>query len=155
MALGADVGMEAEVFETTVPLRWSDQDLNRHVNHARIITLLEEARIPWLFAPGLPTESIGHGAVMTDISVQYRGQVMHAPGPVKVRMWVTELKAAYFTSAYELRNGDTPRERPAEVTSQCTIAAFDLETQRPRRLPKAARDYLRTFLRPEAEADRP
>ena len=143
--------MAAEVFETTVPLRWSDQDLNRHVNHARIVTLLEEARIPWLFTPGLPTASFGHGAVMTDISVQYRGQVMHAPGPVTVRMWVTELRAAYFRSSYELRNADTPPDRPAEVTSQCTIAAFDLETQRPRRLPKPARDYLRTFLHSEAD----
>lgn len=143
--------MAAEVFETTVPLRWSDQDLNHHVNHARIVTLLEEARIPWLFTPGLPTETLGHGAVMTDIAVQYRGQVMHAPGPVRVRMWVTELRAAYFRSAYELRNADTPVDRPAEVTSQCTIAAFDLGTQRPRRLPKVERDYLRTFLIPEAE----
>lgn len=145
--------MAAEVFETTVPLRWSDQDLNHHVNHARIVTLFEEARIPWLFSPGLPTESLGKGAVMTDMSVQYRGQVMHAPGPVSVRMWVTELKAAYFHSSYELRNGDTPLDQPAEVTSQCTIAAFDLELQRPRRLPKPSRDYLRTFLIPEEEQE--
>lgn len=143
--------MAAEVFETTVPLRWSDQDLNRHVNHARIVTLLEEARIPWLFTPGRPTESLGYGAVMTDISVQYRGQVMHAPGPVTVRMWVTELRAAYFRSAYELRNADTPLDQPAEVTSQCTIAAFDLATQRPRRLPKESRDYLRNYLLTEVD----
>lgn len=138
--------MPGEIFETTVPLRWSDQDLNHHVNHARIVTLLEESRIPWLFLPGLPTELLGLGAVMTDIAVHYRGQVMHAPGPVRVRMWVTELRAAQFTSSYELRNADTPDSAPAEVTSECSIAAFDLGTQRPRRLTKGERDYLRRFL---------
>lgn len=142
--------MPGEVFETTVPLRWSDQDLYRHVNHARIVTLLEEARIPWLFEDPSPTATLGAGAVMTDLSVHYRGQVLHAPGPVRVRMWVTELRAAHFASAYELRNGDTPDDAPAEVTSECSIAAFDLETQRPRRLSRAEREHLRRFL---ADAD--
>lgn len=138
--------MSGAVFATEVPLRWSDQDLNRHVNHARIVTLFEEARIPWLFTAERPTYGLGHGAVMTEMTVRYRGQIMHAPGPVKVRMWVTDVRAAWFVSHYEMRNQDTPDEAPAEVTCQCTIAAFDLETQRPRRLAKDERDFLRTFL---------
>src|SRR5690606_6671130 len=34
-------------FTITVPIRWSDLDLNGHVNHARIATLLEESRLAW------------------------------------------------------------------------------------------------------------
>ena len=36
-------------FVAQVPLRWTDQDAYRHVNHARTVTLLEEARIGLFF----------------------------------------------------------------------------------------------------------
>ena len=36
-------------------VRWSDMDVFQHINHARMVTLLEEARIPWLFHDGCPT----------------------------------------------------------------------------------------------------
>ena len=32
-------------FSTTLDVRWSDQDLNGHVNNAQSITLMEEARV--------------------------------------------------------------------------------------------------------------
>lgn len=35
------------VFRTSSFVRWSDMDLNGHVNNARVVTLLEEARIQW------------------------------------------------------------------------------------------------------------
>ncbi|MHA7173110.1 acyl-CoA thioesterase [Arthrobacter monumenti] len=34
-------------FRTSSYVRWSDMDLNGHVNNARVVTLLEEARIQW------------------------------------------------------------------------------------------------------------
>lgn len=34
-------------FRAIVPVRWSDQDVNGHVNNARAATLIEEARIMW------------------------------------------------------------------------------------------------------------
>lgn len=134
------------VFTTEVPLRWSDQDLNRHVNHARIVTLFEEARIPWLFNPGLPTAGLGNGAVMTEMTVRYRGQILHEPGPVVVRMWISQVRAAWFVVHHEMRNHNTAADAPAEVTMECTIAAFDLASQRPRRLSRTERDYLRRFI---------
>ncbi len=33
-----------------MPLRWSDQDRNGHVNNALIVTLLEESRVHWRLA---------------------------------------------------------------------------------------------------------
>ena len=32
-------------FHVEIPLRWADLDVYRHVNHARTVTLLEEARV--------------------------------------------------------------------------------------------------------------
>ncbi|MGH8967810.1 MAG: acyl-CoA thioesterase, partial [Actinomycetes bacterium] len=37
-------------YVTKVLPRWSDMDVYGHVNHARTVTLLEEARIQLLFA---------------------------------------------------------------------------------------------------------
>ena len=36
-------------FVTQVPLRWTDQDSYRHLNHAQAVTVLEEARIALFF----------------------------------------------------------------------------------------------------------
>lgn len=37
-------------FTSTPDVRWSDQDMLGHVNNAKVITLVEEARIQWLQA---------------------------------------------------------------------------------------------------------
>ena len=49
-------------FVAPVPVRWSDIDVYQHVNHATMVTILEEARVPFLdpavtsFAFGLSTK---------------------------------------------------------------------------------------------------
>jgi acyl-CoA thioester hydrolase len=35
-------------FVAPVPVRWSDIDMYQHINHATMVTLLEEARVPFL-----------------------------------------------------------------------------------------------------------
>lgn len=40
--------MNSTEHEIRVPIRWSDQDVNGHVNNATIVTLIEESRIQWL-----------------------------------------------------------------------------------------------------------
>ena len=40
-----------ERFITPVPVRWSDIDMYQHVNHATMVTILEEARVPFLTKP--------------------------------------------------------------------------------------------------------
>ena len=139
-------------FVAPIPVRWSDQDIYRHVNHARMITLIEEARIPWLFEEDVPTASLAAGAVMTDLSVRYRGQVRHADGPVRVRMWCEKVGGALFVCRHQVRGRTTPDDAPPEVDCTATIAAFDLGTQRPRRLTREEREYLRRFLHDGPEA---
>lgn len=146
---GGPLGITGEpgrrVFTAAMPVRWSDQDLYHHVNHARMITLIEEARIPWLFEEGLPTASLGAGAVMTDLSVKYRGQVKHAEGPVRIRMWCEKVGGALFVARHEVRGRTTPDSAAPAVECTARIAAFDLHTQRPRRFTTDERDYLLEF----------
>lgn len=146
---GGPLGVSGEagrrVFTTAMPVRWSDQDLYHHVNHARMITLIEEARIPWLFEEGVPTVTLTAGAVMTDLAVRYRGQVKHADGPIRVRMWCEKVGGAMFVARHEVRARTTPDTAPPAVVCTATIAAFDLTTQRPRRFTRAERDHLLEF----------
>lgn len=152
---GGPLGVSGEpgrrVYTTAMPVRWSDQDLYHHVNHARMITLIEEARIPWLFEEGLPTATLVAGAVMTDLEVKYRGQVKHADGPVRIRMWCEKVGGALFVARHEVRGRTTPDSAPAAVECTARIAAFDLATQRPRRLSPAERGYLSEFVHKASE----
>ena len=42
------------VFRMSIPLRWSDLDAFNHVNNARYLTFLEQARIEWFESIGEP-----------------------------------------------------------------------------------------------------
>ncbi|NUP27671.1 MAG: acyl-CoA thioesterase, partial [Nocardia sp.] len=78
-------------------------DVFQHVNHARMVTLLEEARIPWLFEDDRPTVALRNGCVLADLHVKYRGQLRHEDTPLDIAMWIEQLRAVDFTVAYEVR----------------------------------------------------
>ena len=83
--------------------------------------------------------------------VKYRGQVKHADGPIRVRMWCEKVGGALMVARHEVRGRHTPDTEPPAVDCTARIAAFDLQTQRPRRFTTAERDYLLEF-RHEAES---
>src|SRR5699024_6933683 len=89
--------------------------------------------------------SVITGAVMTDLSVKYRGQIKHADGPIRVRMWCEKVGGALFVARHQVRARTTADSEPAAVDCTATIAAFDLATQRPRRLTREERGYLLEF----------
>ncbi|WP_330185478.1 acyl-CoA thioesterase [Nocardia sp. NBC_01503] len=133
-------------FHTRVEVRWSDMDAFQHINHARMVTLLEEARIPWLFTDDRPTVRLRSGCVLADLRVQYKGQLRHEDSPLDVSMWIDRLRAVDFTVGYEVRAGGADPDSPAAVIASTQLAAFDIDTQRLRRLDAAERDYLSLWL---------
>ncbi|WP_269747832.1 acyl-CoA thioesterase [Hoyosella altamirensis] len=134
------------MFRVSVPVRWSDMDVFQHINHARMVTLLEEARIPWLLTPDRPTAELGQGAVVVEMKVRYRGQLRHSDGPLQVDMWVERLRSADWTIGYEVRPHGAENNVPAAVTASIQLAAFDIDTQRLRRLTTGERAFLAQFL---------
>jgi acyl-CoA thioester hydrolase len=130
-----------------VPVRWSDMDAYGHLNHARTVTLLEEARVAWLFAPGSATAELAAGTVVADLHVRYVSQLTHRDGPLDVAMWVSRLRAADAVVQYAVRAADAaPGSRPA-VTASTQLVPFDLGAQRPRRFTTQERDALRGWVR--------
>lgn len=134
-------------YHASVDVRWSDMDAYQHINHARMVTLLEEARIPWLLVDGRPTQNLREGAVIADLHVRYRGQLCHEDGPLDVFMWVDKIRAVDFVVGYEVRASGASLDSPAAVVASTQIAAFDIDGQRLRRLTPEERDYLGSWQR--------
>lgn len=62
----------------TIALRWSDQDANGHLNHARIVTLMEEARVRWT-RTGEGFGTLLAGVVVASLKVDYLAQAEYVP----------------------------------------------------------------------------
>ncbi len=131
-------------FVAEVPLRWTDQDTFGHVNNARLVTVLEEARVALFFACAEQAGVVGFesGCVITSLEVRYIRQVPYERTPLRVTMWIGGIRAASFTVHYEVHRGGEADGAPPALTATTTIAMFDLAAQRVRRLTAPERDFL-------------
>src|SRR6201996_5237246 len=101
----------------------------QHVNHATMVTILEEARVPFLkdaFAVDIATT----GLLIAEVRVVYKGQLRLADSPLQVTIWVNRLRAVDFTLGYEVRSAlADPDSKPA-VIGESQLAAFHIAEQR-------------------------
>lgn len=133
-------------FVTPVPVRWSDIDMYQHVNHATMVTVLEEARVPFL-SPAFGPEITTTGLLISEVRVAYKGQLRLVDSPLQVTIWVQRLRAVDFTLGYEVRAvGAAPDSKPA-VIADTQLAAFDINEQRLVRLSPQHREYLQKWMR--------
>ena len=133
-------------FVAPVSVRWSDIDMYQHINHATMITILEEARIPFLQEPfGADITTVG--LLIAEVRVTYKDQLRLVDSPLQVTMWTKRLRAVDFTLGYEVRsvNAD-PKSKPA-VVAESQLAAVHIEEQRLVRLSPDHREYLQRWLR--------
>ena len=133
-------------YVTPVSVRWSDIDMYQHVNHATMVTILEEARVPFLspaFGPTITTV----GLLIAEVKVSYKGQLRLIDSPLQVTIWVNRLRAVDFTLGYEVRSVNAePDSRPA-VIAESQLAAFDIDEQKLVRLSPTHREYLEKWVR--------
>ena len=125
-----------------VAVRWSDLDAYGHVNNARFLTLYEEARVAMFFtgarANGLT--SFEEGIVIARHEIDYLRPVDYSE-PVRVELWVSELRAARFTVDYEMYDGDVLASRAKSV-----CVPYNLAAAHPRRLSAAEREFLEPYV---------
>lgn len=130
-------------FDVRIPLRWADMDAYRHVNHARTVTLLEEARVDLVFRRGAG-EGVGgwsDGLFVAGLQVDYKRQIAYEGQSVLVSIWSGEVRAASFLLHYEVRTGPSGDD-PVAVTAQTLMVPFDLAANRPRRLSGPEKEFL-------------
>jgi acyl-CoA thioester hydrolase len=133
-------------FLAEVPVRWSDIDMYQHVNHATMVTILEEARVPFLREP-FGEEITTIGLLIYEVKVTYLGQLRLVDSPLQVRIWGDRVRAVDFTLGYEVRSvGAAPDSKPS-VVAQTQLATVHIQEQRLQRLSAAQQDYLRRWTR--------
>lgn len=130
-------------FVAQVPLRWTDQDSYRHVNHARAVTLLEEARIGLFFDTAVAEGITGfeRGLLVAGLNVDYRRQIPYRSRRLRVAMWVDEVRAASFRISYEMHDGPEADD-PVAVRAWTRMGMVDLDAARPRRLTAPEQAFL-------------
>lgn len=133
-------------FVASVPVRWSDIDMYQHVNHATMVTILEEARVPFL-APAFRADIVTTGLLIAEVRVAYKGQLRLIDSPLQVTIWVQRLRAVDFTLGYEVRSVNADPDSKPAVIADSQLAAFDIDAQRLVRLSPEHRGYLQQWLR--------
>ena len=146
----------AERFTTPVPVRWSDIDMYQHVNHATMVTILEEARVPFLHEPFVddidaspdPVASLAQvGLLIAEVKVTYKGQLRLMDSPLQVTIWVSRLRAVDFNLGYEVRSVHADPDSKPAVIGETQLAAFNIGEQKLVRLLPHHREYLQRYQR--------
>lgn len=133
-------------FTTGVHVRWSDIDTYQHVNHATMVTILEEARVDFLREP-FAADVATIGLLIHEVRVLYKSQLRLTDSPLQVTMWTKRLRAVDFTLGYEVRALGADQDAKPAVIAETQLAAVHIEEQRLVRLSPGHRDYLQRWLR--------
>jgi acyl-CoA thioester hydrolase len=122
-------------------VRFGDVDVLGHVNNCRYLTYLEDARVSMFrLDPLRDGREPLQGIVVARHEIDYSRPLLFGPDPVRVETWVTELRTASFSLAYEVRD-----DEHLYVKATSVIVAYDLENTRARRLSDEELTFLKTY----------
>jgi acyl-CoA thioester hydrolase len=138
------------------PLRWADLDLLGHVNNVVYVDYLQEARVDMLrtHGPAARTGELAEGVVVVRHEVSYLAPLTFGFDPVTIECWVTEIRPATFTLAYEVFHEVPDGERRVYLRARTVLTPYVFATERPRRLSEVERETLVAFLEPADPAPR-
>ena len=117
--------------EHQVQLRWSDPDQLGHVNHARALSLLEDARLAMAADVALDQP----GLILARLEVDYLRQLYHRTGErLVVRSCVTRMGTKSFTVRQEL-----VQDGEVAIRADVIMVLFDFGTDSSRAMTEAER----------------
>ena len=123
-----------------IPVQWSDLDALGHVNHARIVTWMESARMALFLKLGL--EAVGQptqGPILAHLSVDYLAPI-HYPGAVLSCAGIERIGQSSFTMCYTVCDENDVTRLIARGTT--VIVMYNYETQSKLLIPDAMRSEL-------------
>jgi acyl-CoA thioester hydrolase len=130
------------------PLRWSDLDAYGHVNNARMLSLLEEARIQAFWVSDDTSEhAVGASTAVLDATpgantitliarqeVEYLAPIPYQRQPVDIELWIGHMGGASLDVCYEVYSPTGIEPRVLYTRAITTIVLVDASTERPRRI---------------------
>jgi acyl-CoA thioester hydrolase len=121
--------------EHPVQLRWSDPDSLGHVNHARALSLLEDARLAMVEGPD-------RSVILARLEVDYLRQLYYRVGErLCVSSWVTRLGTKSFTVRQEL-----VQDGQVAIRADVVMVMFDFATDASRSLTDDERAHWSRYL---------
>ena len=122
--------------EHLVQLRWSDPDSLGHVNHARALSLIEDARL------AMVAELPGESMILARLEVDYLRQLYYRVGERPcVSSWVTRIGTKSLTVRQELIQDDQ-----VAIRADVVMVMFDFATDSSRPLTDEERRHWSRYL---------
>jgi acyl-CoA thioester hydrolase len=129
-------------------LRWSDLDAYGHVNNARMLSLLEEARIQAFWVSDDTSEhAVGASTAVLDATpgantitliarqeIEYLAPIPYQRQPVDIELWIGHMGGASLDVCYELYSPVGVEPRVLYTRAVTTIVLVDAASERPRRI---------------------
>jgi acyl-CoA thioester hydrolase len=143
------------------PLRWSDLDAYGHVNNARMLSLLEEARIQafWVNDDGTAEHAVGASTAVLDATpgsstvtliarqeVEYLAPIPYQRLPLDIELWIGRMGGASLDVCYEVFSPAGTDPRTLYTRASTTIVLADAATERPRRMTDDEREAWEPYL---------
>lgn len=141
-------------------LRWSDLDAYGHVNNARMLSLLEEARIQafWIsddpseHAAGATTAVIDAGpgtstfTLIARQEIEYLAPIPYHRQPLDIELWIGRMGGASLDVCYEVFPPVGVLPRTMYTRASTTLVLTDAATGTPRRIESRERDAWTPYL---------
>jgi acyl-CoA thioester hydrolase len=119
-------------------MRWSDMDAYRHINNSAYLEYLEQARVAMFFHRD--DGKFSTGTVISRHEIDYLLPVVYHPQPLRLELWIEQVRGAQFTVRYEVFDDG---RLVARAATRCVT--FDFAMDRPRRLTAEEREILIGF----------
>ena len=134
------------------PLRWADMDTLGHVNNVTYVDYLQEARVDMfaVHAPASGGEELAEGVVVVRHEVEFVAPLVFRREPVRIETWISKVRAATFTMAYEILDELPDGSRKVYTRATSVLTPYVFSEERPRRLRPEEREILERFLGPDA-----
>jgi acyl-CoA thioester hydrolase len=131
------------------PMRWADLDMLGHVNNVVYVDYLQEARVDLLRSlVRRESDQLNEGVVVVRHEVTYLAPLTFRFRPVKIECWVTEIRSATFTMAYEVFHDDGEDGRVVYLRASTVLSPYVFGGEHPRRLTAEEKAALADFVEP-------
>jgi acyl-CoA thioester hydrolase len=94
-------------FATEVDVRFSDMDVNRHINNVALSNFVEEGRVRFHRASGYHAAIAGVGSMVASVGIEYVGQAFY-PGTLEIRAGAAHIGRTSYTLELLLSQAGRP-----------------------------------------------
>ena len=122
------------VFRMPIPLRWSDLDAFNHVNNARYLTFLEQARIEWFETLDEPWMDDHSAPVVASATLNFKRPIAY-PAQVAVELFTDKLGTSSVVIGHRIVAADGTVHCDGHVVA----VWVDRQTGKPTPLPPGVR----------------